>query len=59
MTSREKNLMRIYRECFKNPEIKHFLNEDWFYVYQCLEAGEEDTIPDGVLEMIIEWLNEI
>ena len=59
MTSREKNLMRIYRECFKNPEIKNFLNEDWFYVCQCLEAGEEDTISDGVLEMIIEWLNEI
>lgn len=59
MTNREKNLMRIYRECFKNPEIKCLLNEDWLYIYETLEAGKEDIISDDVLEMVIEWLDQI
>ncbi len=58
MMPRDEMLMRLYRECFKDKEIKQSFREDWFYVSQLLEAGMEDRVSNSVLEMIIEWLND-
>lgn len=58
MTPRDEMLMRLYRECFKDKEIEQSFKEDWFYIFQLLEAGMEDQVPNSVLEMIIEWLND-
>ena len=57
MLERDRILKRIYRECFKDPDIKEALSNDWFCVYQMLEDGAEDKVPDAILEMIELWLD--
>ena len=57
MLERDRILKKIYKNCFMDPDIKLALSSDWFYVYQLLEAGEEDEIPDAILEMIELWLD--
>lgn len=58
MLERDRILKKIYRACFREPDIKQAFSSDWFFVYQLLEEGNEDEIPDAVLEMIELWLDE-
>lgn len=57
MLERDRILKKIYKNCFMNPDIKQAFSTDWFYVCEILEAGEEDEVPDAVLEMIEDWLD--
>ena len=54
---REKFFAKLYRLCFRYPEIKNDFCENWFYVSQRLFEGDEEEIPDAVLKMIDTWLD--
>ena len=54
---REKFFSKLYRLCFRYPNIKEDFCKDWFYIHQMLFDGEEEKIPDVILEMINTWLD--
>ena len=57
MKSREEILNRIYKVCFIHGEIKEKLFEDWAYVAEILENGEEERIITEILYCIDLWLD--
>ena len=57
MKSREEILNRIYKACFIYPQIKEKLFEDWAYIAEILQSGEEKFIVTEILYCIDLWLD--
>lgn len=57
MKSREEILSRIYKACFIYGQIKEKLFEDWGFVADLLENGEEEQIITEILYCIDLWLD--
>ena len=57
MKNREEILNRIYKACFIYGQIKEKLFEDWGFVAETLENGEEERIITEILYCIDSWLN--
>lgn len=57
MKSREEILNRIYKVCFVYPVLKAKLFEDWAYIAEILESGEEERIATEVLYCLDLWLD--
>ena len=54
---REKFFLKLYRLCFRYPEIEEDFHKDWLYIHQILLEGDEEKVPDVILEMIDSWLD--
>lgn len=57
MKSREEILNRIYKACFIYAQVKEKLFEDWGYIAEILENGEEERIATEILYCIDLWLD--
>ena len=57
MRSREEILNRIYKACFLYPHLKEKLFEDWKWVAEVMEGGDEDRITTEVLYYVDLWLD--
>lgn len=57
MKSREEILSRIYKACFVYPVLKAKLFEDWAYIADLLENGEEERIITEILYCLDLWLD--
>lgn len=57
MKSREEILNRIYKACFIYGQIKEKLFEDWAFIADMLENGEEDHIVTEILYCLDLWLD--
>lgn len=57
MKSREEILSRIYKACFIYGQIKEKLFEDWGFVADLLEHGEEDHVVTEILYCLDLWLD--
>lgn len=57
MKSREEILNRIYKACFIYAQIKEKLFEDWAFIADMLENGEEDHVVTEILYCLDLWLD--
>ncbi len=57
MKNREEILNRIYKACFLYPNLKEKLFEDWKWVAEVMEGGDEDRISIEVLRYVDLWLD--
>ena len=57
MKNREEILNRIYKACFLYPNLKEKLFEDWKWVAETMEGGDEDRISVEVLHYVDLWLD--
>ena len=57
MKSKEEILNRIYKACFLYPNLKEKLFEDWKWVAEVMEGGDEDRISIEVLCYVDLWLD--
>lgn len=57
LTDRETNLFILYKKLASEPQIRNQFCNDWAYIAGFLFEGEEDAIPDVVLDMIMVWLD--
>ena len=57
MKRREEILSRIYKACFIYPQIKEKLFEDWAYIADMLENGDENHIVTEILYCLDLWLD--
>lgn len=57
MKSREEILNRIYKACFLYPNLKEKFFEDWKWVAETMEDGDEDKISVEVLHCVDLWLD--
>ena len=52
MRSREEILNRIYKACFLYPNLKEKFFEDWKWVAETIENGDEGKISIEVLRCV-------
>ena len=57
MKNREEILNRIYKACFLYPNLKEKLFEDWKWVAEVMEGGDEDRISVEILRYVDLWLD--
>ena len=57
MKNREEILNRIYKACFLYPNLKEKFFEDWKWVAETMESGDEDRISIEVLRYVDLWLD--
>lgn len=57
MKSREEILNRIYKACFIYAVVKEKLFEDWAYIADMLENGEEEHVVTEILNCLDLWLD--
>lgn len=57
MKNREEILNRIYKACFLYPNLKEKLFEDWKWVAEVMEDGDEDRISVEILRYVDLWLD--
>lgn len=57
MRSREEILNRIYKASFLYPNFKEKLFEDWKWVAETMEGGDEDRITTEVLYYVDLWID--
>lgn len=57
MKNREEILNRIYKACFLYPNLKEKLFEDWKWVAEVMESGDEDRISVEVLRCVDLWID--
>lgn len=57
MKSREEILNRIYKASFLYPNFKEKLFEDWKWVAETMEGGDEDRIITPVLHYVDLWID--
>lgn len=57
MTKNDKLLSIIWR-LWRNNELNNKFMNDWFAVYQNLQEGYFDKIPEVVLDMIDLWIKD-
>ena len=57
MKSREEILNRIYKASFLYPSFKEKLFEDWKWVTETMEGGDEDRITTEVLYYVDLWID--
>ena len=59
MDERKEIMFRIYRACFCYPDIREKFKEEWKYVYDILEEGIEEVLPDIVLQLVDDWMDTL
>ena len=59
MDERKEIMFRIYRACFCYPDIRKKFEEEWKYVYDILVEGDEEVLPDVVLQLVDDWMDTL
>ena len=57
MTKNDKLLNIIWR-LWSDGGLNNIFKQDWFAVYQNLQEGDFDKVPEVVLDMIDTWMDE-
>ncbi len=57
MKSREEILNRIYKACFLYPNLEEKFFEDWKWVAETIESGDEGKISIEVLRCVDLWID--
>jgi len=57
MKSREEILNRIYKACFLYPNLEEKFFEDWKWVAETIEGGDEGKISIEVLRCVDLWID--
>ena len=59
MGDRKNFLMLLLHSLWTSADFESDFQRDWFAVYQLLQAGKFDDIPDIVLEAINLWMEGV
>ena len=57
MRSREEILNRIYKACFRYPNIEEDFFNNWKWVAETIAGGDEDRVTIEVLYCVDLWLD--